>query len=65
MYQLFIFSGFCVLAAISSKPFIDSLSRQVLRKVEENEQKVNEIRCKTEAIEKDMRGYYRNEEKNP
>ena len=42
-YKLFIFSGFCLIAAISSKAFIQSISQKILREFNEVKEKVNNV----------------------
>jgi len=42
--KILIFAGFCLIAAISSKAFIQTLSERVLKKVEETNKKVEEVK---------------------
>jgi DNA-binding MarR family transcriptional regulator len=42
-YRLFIFSGFCLIAAISSKAFIQSISQKILKEFNEVKEKVNNV----------------------
>jgi hypothetical protein len=39
-YKLFVFSGFCLIAAISSKAFIQSISQKILKEISEFKEKV-------------------------
>lgn len=43
-----IFAGLCLVAAIFSGRFIDSIGERILKKVEEQEKKVDEIETKNE-----------------
>jgi hypothetical protein len=58
IYKLFIFSGFCLVAAISSKAFIQSVSQKILKEVNEVKEKVNHVEKDIKpVIEKETEDY--------
>jgi hypothetical protein len=48
--KLFVFAGFCIIAAISSKAFIKSLTKRILEKVEQVDKKQAEMEVTVEPI---------------
>jgi hypothetical protein len=45
-----VFAGFCILAAVSSRGFLDGLAKKALRLAEENSRKTDKIKTKVEEL---------------
>lgn len=50
VYKLFVIAGFCLLASISSKPFIRTLSNKIMRELDDVKNKVSDVKKDVETI---------------
>ncbi|MCO7226042.1 YEATS-associated helix-containing protein [Pleionea sp. CnH1-48] len=58
--DMLVFIGFCLLASISSRQFIESLSDKVLREVRQAQRKAEEIEGDVKGLESNMKGLEQN-----
>jgi hypothetical protein len=60
-YKLLTFAGYCLIAAISSKTFIHSLSKKVIKDIQKESEN---MKMKLDVLEKDIKPLLETERKN-